>query len=291
MSNGSVPDIPSFNDPQYEDLILALLEGTCIFLGAGVSKLAGYKLWDELKNAIVDCFWRNNSKQPFNKKIDYSLLENLKTHDKNLEVFDFLYSLNKDLFNSCIKDIFYKDEKNITNYIYNVLNKLKFGKCFFVTTNIDKSFQNYLGITDIETSIYPNLNMPSSKLITYLHGRIDFEESWIFTTSQYNSGYVKDNAPCKQFLVNLFEEYNVLFIGYGLKEDFLLRVISLTERRKKHYWLEGTYRNNMDYLKIRSTTLRENYNINLIPYSIDKDGHKSLIIVLNSLYKVIINYY
>lgn len=47
-------DVPNFDDPQYEYLILSLLQDTCIFIGAGVSKLARYKLWNELKNAMAD---------------------------------------------------------------------------------------------------------------------------------------------------------------------------------------------------------------------------------------------
>ena len=57
MSDILSEDVPNFDASQYENLILSLLQGTCIFIGAGVSKLAGYKLWAELKNAMIDYFW------------------------------------------------------------------------------------------------------------------------------------------------------------------------------------------------------------------------------------------
>jgi len=36
--------IPDFADSKYQNLIEALKNGTCVFFGAGVSKIAGYRL-------------------------------------------------------------------------------------------------------------------------------------------------------------------------------------------------------------------------------------------------------
>ena len=53
-----------------------------------------------------------------------------------------------------------------------------------------------------------------------------------------------------------------------------------------HYWIEGSKRNVEDYLKIRSTSLKEIYNITLIPYYIDAEGQELLYEVIDSLYKI-----
>ncbi len=236
--------VPDFNIPKYENLILSLQKGTCIFIGAGISKLGGYKLWDELKDEMVDYFWKNKGKLTFKKRrdLDLSLCENLKQHKDIIETFDYLYLLDSSLFISGIKDSFYADSARVSNKVFQILNQLNNGKNIFVTTNIDDGFQKYMGITDGEVSIYPNFHNPL-KLITYLHGRIDLEDTWILTRSQYNKGYVNKSAPCLNLLVDIFENHNVLFIGYGLREDDIKRAISLTNKRKTHYWIEGSRRN------------------------------------------------
>lgn len=285
----SSEEIPDFNTSQYENLILSLLNGTCIFFGAGISKLAGYKLWNVLRDALVDYFWDKRGTLPLlyreSGRLDYSMCENLKKHKNIIETFDYLYSIDKNLFTSGIKDIFYYDEKKINNEIYQVLKKLDNTKNIFITTNIDKGFETYLGLAYKDVSIYPNFCNPP-KFITYLHGRIDKEYTWIFTRAQYIEGY-EGNAPCMNYLKNIFNGHSVLFIGYGLREEEIKRAILLTGKTKTHYWLEGCCRNNRDYLKIRSIDLKENYNINLIPYFIDNKGFKLIYEVIDSLYKKI----
>jgi hypothetical protein len=281
-------EIPDFSASQYENLISSLLNGACIFFGAGISKFAGYKLWDELRNALVDYFWEKKDTLPSrylrNQNFDHSMCENLKKCDSIIEAFDYLYRINKNLFISGIKDIFKIDSKKNNNEIYQFLKKLDNGKNIFITTNIDKGFQTYLGLTDGEISICPEFTNPP-KLITYLHGRIDKEDTWIFTRGQYNKGY-EGKAPCMNYIKNIFKNRSVLFIGYGLREDEIKRAIFSTEKLKTHYWLQGCTRNNIDSLKIHSTSLKENYNIHLIPYDIDNGERSELICeVIDSLYK------
>ena len=283
-------EIPDFSTSQYENLISSLLNGACIFFGAGISKFAGYKLWDELRNALVDYFWDKkdtlSSHYLRSSNFDYSMCENIKNHKNIIEAFGYLRKIDKNLFISGIKGILKIDYKRNNNEVYQSLKKLDNGKNIFITTNIDNSFQTYLGLTDKDISIYPDFFNPP-KLITYLHGRIDKEDTWIFTRAQYNKGY-EGEALCMSYLKNIFKDRSVLFIGYGLREEEIVRAIYSTEKLKTHYWLEGYTRNNIDYLKIRSTTLRENYNIHLIPYYIDNRERSKLICeVIDSLYKKI----
>ena len=285
----SSEEIPDFSTSQYENLISSLLNGACIFFGAGISKFAGYKLWNELRNMLVDYFWHQRDNLPShalkNNNLDYSMCENLKNHENIIESLDYLYKIDKNLFISGVKSIFSDDKEN-NNEIYQFLKKLDNGKNIFVTTNIDKGFQRYLGLAEKDVSIYPNFCNPP-KLITYLHGRIDKVDTWILTSAQYIKGYMGE-AQCIKFLKNIFMDRSVLFIGYGLREVEIGRAICLTDKLNVHYWLQGCYRNNIDNLKIRSTTLRENYNIHLIPYYIDRRERFKLICeIIDSLYKKI----
>ena len=283
------PEIPDFYSQQYENLINALMEGTCIFIGAGASNLAGYKLWNALKTEIIDYYWNNRDKIYFNKntKFDLSFCESLKEYTDPVEVFDYLYYCDSEMFLDAIKSILLEDEKKTSNKIYQILNKLNNRKNFFVTTNIDMGFQNYLNIRDNNVSIFPELTNPP-KLLNYIHGRIDVENSWIFTTNQYSQAYTSASigAPCMKFLIEIFQRYSVFFIGYGLREKEIKQAITQTSRRKQHYWLEPFKRKDEDSLMIRGTIFKETYNISLIPYYVDSKGYELLFEVIDSLYRV-----
>lgn len=282
-------EIPDFNASGYEELLSSLSSGACIFFGAGISKFAGYRLWEELRDALVDYFWNKrgdlSSLYLSNHNFDYSMCKNLKKHINIIEAFDYLHGINSELFITGIKDIFETDSKDNNNEIYQFLKRLDNGKNIFITTNIDNGFQKYLGLTDKKISICPKFIINPPKLITYLHGRIDKKDTWIFTRSQYNKAY-EGKAPCMNYLKKVFRDRVVLFIGYGLREDEILRAINLTDKLKAHYWLQEYNRSNIDDLRICSTSLRENYNIRLIPYSIDnRDRFELICEIIDSLYR------
>lgn len=278
--------IPNFYSPVYEHLFNVLRKGACIFFGAGISKIAGYSLWEELKVKMVDYFWANrNLLEGENERIfDYSFCQNLKRHEHIIETFDNLYMLNRDLYISGIKSIFDSDEKNTNDLIFKLLFNVNSGNSFYITTNIDKGFQNCTKIGNHNVSIYPSFSNPP-KLINYIHGRIDYEITWVFTRKKYIEGYSSDNSPCMAFLRQIFDNFSVVFFGYGLREEEIMMAMAKTNKKRQHYWIEPISRSKFDYLKIRSTSLKENLNITLIPYSIEALGHKAIIKVIESLNK------
>ena len=88
------------------------------------------------------------------------------------------------------------------------------------------------------------------------------------------------------FIKNIFENYSVVFIGYGLRDNEILTGLRLCNKKRRHYWLESSYRDKEDYLNIRSTNLGE-VNIHLIPYLIDNYGDELLYIVLDGMYNAL----
>jgi hypothetical protein len=120
-------------------------------------------------------------------------------------------------------------------------------------------------------------------LINYIHGRIDYEFTWIFTRKKYIEGYSSDSSPCMAFLRQIFDNYSVVFFGYGLHEEKIMMAMAKTNKKRRHYWIEPICRNKFDHLKIRSTSLKENFNITLVPYSIEVFGHEAIIKVIESL--------
>ena len=201
------PEIPDFNSAEYEELIDNLTSGACIFFGAGVSKLAGYKLWDELKKEMIKRFWeRRKELRLINPdQFDHSLMRSLIDLNDEIESLSYLYNLNNIIFAEEIKAIFHEDQNKAGNKPYDYLNRLNNGKNFFVTTNIDVGFQKYLGINDNNVAIAPNFSNPP-KIINYLHGRVDKENTWVFTGTQYHDNYHGKNPYCMDFIKSIFED-------------------------------------------------------------------------------------
>ncbi len=283
----SPADIPDFEDAKYKGLIENLCNGACIFFGAGVSKLAGFKLWNELANDLIDRFWDRRDEMDISKvgRFDYSFKDTLKKHPDEVEKFDYLFRLDDVIFKNEMNQIFKIWQDSINKEVFYTLNKLNNENNFFVTTNLDMEFQKYIGLEDNQISIAPHF-LESPRKINYLHGRIDKTNSWVFTRRSYIKSYSVNGAPCMSFIRDIFEKYCVLFIGYGLCEKEILDGIIKSGKQRCHYWLELSDRNRNDYLEIRATTLKDNYNITVIPYYIDNYGETLLYKVITKLYTV-----
>lgn len=280
-----IPEIPDFGRPEYEELIGGLQNGMCIFVGAGVSKLAGYRLWKELAKDLVEEFWKKET-------IIHSEMESLnKSADEEpIKVIDFLFSVNKDFFHAKLAEIFENDKKSEKREVYVTLRRFaQVAENLFIQTNIDTGLQRSLGIRDSDVQINPSLMVPPKRL-SYLHGRIDRKSSWVLTTRQYDRDYLKNGNSTMKFLIDIFKSYRVLFIGYSLRDpeiQFALRKARLDGSIKGHYLLEAFNVNRTTDMVIQATNFRENFNIELIPYNIEKKGYELLMNVLNELNKML----
>jgi hypothetical protein len=294
----NIPEIPDFSDPKYSVLIDSLINGTCIFIGAGVSKLAGYKLWKELANEMITIFWNNRKNLIIHsqkeQKLNYSTYELLKSHEDSIEVMEYLSCLDNALFTKAIKEIFETTTENPA--IFKAFSPLaQRTRNFFIQTNIDGGLQRHLNISPEKISINPYFGAPlAPKKLSYIHGYIDDAKSWIFTRGQYNRNYLDLNSPIMKFLEPIFRTNNVLFVGYSLRDFEILQAISRArllvnqKDHKKHFLLEPFYGNKETLLQIKEVNYQNNYGITIIPYNIEKNDYNILLEVLGALNKVII---
>ncbi len=272
-------------------------EDIAVFIGAGVSKLIGYPLWDELANSSIDFLLEN-------KKINHFEAEKLKTEIKDpkqkLSIFDKLCSRHTQEGKT-----FYENEFNIKNknkennekknpYDYLVSPEFNFIK---ISSNIDHEFKiandkvleklqnNELNISQIKkikkTEIIKkdfDINKISKDKIYQIHGEITNISETIFTTEDYINHYYKEDSNLRKFLKEIFNKYTVIFIGYGLEEFPILETI-MNKRDKSelsfHYALIPTYLNEINLFNIKWEYYKT-LNINAIPYYLDTDGHYRL---------------
>ena len=104
------------------------------------------------------------------------------------------------------------------------------GGCRIVTTNFDDRFAlaaENLGI-DLATQAGPRLGRPARedlRFLTYLHGHIDTHrdpngKDLVLTSGDFGRAYMADGWAAR-FVVELFREFTVLFIGYSLNDPVL----------------------------------------------------------------------
>ncbi len=286
-------NIPQFNPYEHQEIISALVNGTCIFLGAGVSKLAGYPLWYELKNSLIMEFWNQREQiEDWKVRFNFNIKEALEKKD-NIESISYLYNISKDLFKNILQKIFEKCKKESTPEIYQEFSNLALAnntQNFIIQTNIDKGLEETLGIQDTQIAINPNFGI--KKKLTYIHGRVDKPESWVFTQKNYNDAYLEKNSNLMDFLENIFINYNVIFFGCSLTDTEILQTIARANNNgstKKHFSFESVTIDCKSKFMIKKTNLSNTYNISLIPYFIDYNGYEHLSDVLKSLSDVVVS--
>lgn len=247
-----------------------------IFIGAGVSRLAGCDGWDDLSRTLIRSL--SECKKPDGTKIvnfeETQILENLKDNRQKI-------SICYELFRECEKlDSFYetlqksfkpkKDKK-----IYDEL--AKFNAIFF-TTNADELFDTYF----LQSKIFSdfddyNLKLgttsPSNKLF-HLHGCINNRSTLVFTLSEYLKRY--QNTAFTNIVREYFDKSTVLFLGYSLSELELLQYIIKNDNNPlPKYALNGYMKNETLLLKYDKTFFGT-LGIKIIPFNKSMNGYLQL---------------
>ncbi|MDN5345965.1 MAG: hypothetical protein PWQ73_462 [Petrotoga sp.] len=273
-----IPKIP----PVPKEIVEAVNNKTlAVFIGAGVSRLIGCMGWDQLaQNLINKCFSikKQDGSCLINFKEKETLVQN-KDHKKTITICYYLLKNNE------LEDIFYKELENSlkadeellrSKNTYDELYRLR---GLFITTNADEHFDNKFEPTQIvyrEGDFDPS-NIDRTKLY-HIHGSIKDKNSLIFTVPQYVKRY--NNQIFKSFLERIFEDYTVLFVGYGMAEfellDFLItKFDSQKGGELKHFILLPFYRGEENILEFE----RYYYNsmgIEVLPYEKDEKGYMQL---------------
>ena len=134
-----------------------------------------------------------------------------------------------------------------------------------VTTNFDRLFFE-AGLKRALSDSAPKLAPPKKetwKNLTFLHGVIDEKhdpegDNLILTEKDFGRAYLHDNWATR-FVIQLFQDFTVLFIGYGLNDPmmkYLVRAISDENKRRKQndYKTNATYESTNKNRNVDKTT-------------------------------------
>lgn len=275
-----IPEIP-------KEIIDAInTKSLVVFIGAGISGLFNLPMWNRLATNVLYRLF--NEKVNGKRIITHSTKEALfRESDDPRRLLSILYEICDD------KDIFFKhlnSELQLNHHDgeqtgpIELLNILERWNSSIVTTNYDEILDSHLNGYDIFYS-GKEISIPdggfSKPYILHLHGSVKKNDEMIITVSQYHSMYHGDGEweNARQFLKSLFQNYTVLFIGYGLKDYEILEYTMASGRKNAFFLLEP--HTQMDQAELEP--LRRYYmsvNVEMLPYLIDENGYETILEVL-----------
>lgn len=278
-------------------------ENIIIFIGAGVAKLYGCLLWNEMAIKLTEELLKK-------RLIDYAQQEVLiaEANTNPRKVISICYSLcrNKNKLEYYEEGI----RKSINNIYADELNNIyekifSIGARAYLTTNIDAGINTYITqlpnwgrpreynctISEDQNTIEQiSYNIFKDGNIIYLHGNYKNIFECVLPVKKYLEFYNEKNY----FINSLFENLKrtgcfIVFIGYSLNEwDIIERIYKLRNNPIQNVGilLSPIYSHEI----IRFTLEQEYYKsfgIEPIPYIIDETGYKELYRVLDNFQKAL----
>lgn len=280
-------------------------ENIIVFIGAGVAKLYGCLLWNEMATKLAEILLNEGL-------INYA--ENnilaIEANENSRKVISICHTLCKDkltIYEKGIKD-------SITNINQSEIGKI-YEKIFslearaYLTTNIDDGINIYINsylprnkisipkeynctsASDQHTIEQLNYNIFKDGNVVYLHGNYMNIFECILPVEKYLDFYNERN----DFVNNLFSYLKktdcfIVFIGYGLNEwDIIERIYKL--RSNNPVQNVGLLLSPIFSHEITKFTLErkyyESFGVESIPYIIDTTGYKELYRVLDNIAKAL----
>lgn len=196
----------------------------------------------------------------FKKLVELIQSNTGETYDESETYERFLGRLNSkniDVHKKAAEQLIGKNLKynDLHSYIINLFKNIDDIK--IVTTNYDTMLEQALetgGHSGIDVYNTPALPLGDNfKGIVHIHGNVQNPDSMILTDEDFGKAYITEGYVSR-FLIKLFENNNVLFIGYSYDDTivkYLTRAIT-TYGNNKRFILIGSESNDFDLLGIKS---------------------------------------
>lgn len=199
------------------------------WLGAGVSRWAGFPLWPELAATVHSEFLR--TVREYDGKDGSALLER--------RDYAGLFSLCKRLDRALYSRLLIaelatpKTHRPVHNRFCRALASIQ--PLQVLTTNVDESLE--AGLSGIHVIQRSDLDRAADGLrsrdsfVGKLHGTISAAESIVFTKEDYQA--LLANALYLELLRLVFHQSAVVFIGYGLAEEYVIDALKSSDSTMK----------------------------------------------------------
>lgn len=191
-----------------------------LWIGAGASQWAGLPSWLDSARRMRKAFVR--SVQDFRGDLAASYIGSKAYPD----LFQLCRNADNALFNKMLLDQFGSPMPGPTYSQF--IERLKaVVPVQIVTTNVDLCLEQGLGMIDVverpDLERLGELINRRTPFIAKLHGSISSVTSTVFTTSDYQQ--ILENKQYLGALRTLFSSSSVLFLGYGVRDEYVLKLV------------------------------------------------------------------
>ncbi len=223
-------------------VIKALEEQKLVFFcGAGISMYTGLDDFGSLVKSV-------------STNINIKLTNPMKQAQKDKKWDEFLNLLEKEAIPGKVRQLV-KDELTRTSQVDLNLHKAllglsKVGNSYrLVTTNFDRRFLETGMINTSQIHSAPALPIPDLHTwssVVHLHGLIDDNNSLdnlVLTSADFGNAYLK-HAQASKFLIELFRNFTVVFIGYSVSDPivkYLVDAIAVNEDNENRMFAFASY--------------------------------------------------
>lgn len=205
------PDLPA-------ELLQAHEEGRLIlFCGAGISFRASLP---SFKGLIDQTFTRLHTKKIAGEQEAYRA----EAYDRVIELLE--RRIDRTQVRKQVKSILTasRDAPLAAHQSLLRLSQDREDRCIIITTNFDDLFTRAARTLDINLRTYVAPTIPTRPKdwhgLVHLHGSIDDSSSFILSSSDFGRAYLTEGWASR-FLRDLFREFSVLFVGYGITDPIV----------------------------------------------------------------------
>lgn len=231
-------------DADYFAYLEQILHGsrpTVAFVGSGLSRANGYASWEELVDGLA-------------KSVDLQIPKDNSYRDPKeqpgelLRISDEVYSryarpdpdTRDGRFRKAIIDNLVVADNQQFNLSHSLLVNVNFSA--FITTNFDPSIEmafSHVGKRECHTCTYRNNSTFPPEYLTksgiyHIHGRLWDErgetggDPIVFLQSEYSTAYgsLERQGRVAQFLNQVMEHFNIVFVGFGMRDPVLCALLS-----------------------------------------------------------------
>ncbi len=198
-----------------------------LWIGAGASVWCNYPTWKELAEAIHSGFIRRDRR--YNKEVGQRLIE---TEDYP-GLFGLCRQSHEQLyFSLLVKELKTRPTTPVYKRFIGDLNLIK--PTAILTTNVDELLEHnlrdltVLQRSDISRAV--DLIHKKEGFVVKLHGSLSSIRSTIFTADDYEK--LLEEEEYTKLLEYIFTATSVVFFGYGLADQYVLKLLNASDRLK-----------------------------------------------------------
>ncbi len=205
---------------QLRDLVVDGSRHLVIWVGAGTSRWCHYPSWDELARELHTLFSR--SEASYDRTLGATLIANSDLP----KLFSLCKNSDAALYHKTLASAFLpRPTTPVYDNFLNLISSLR--PMCVVTTNVDEALEQHIPTaTIVQRSDFqrclPYLNQ-GQPFICKLHGSISAVEQTVFTVEDYEK--LQNDPAYLGLLRHIFAESAIVFLGYGLKDEYVLKTI------------------------------------------------------------------